>query len=78
MATLTIKRLPDELHEQLKKRAERNRRSMNNEVIKILEDALTPRTRSAEEVIAEAEELNRRIGITFPDVVNEAKREGRA
>lgn len=77
MATLTIKRLPDELHERLKKRAERNRRSMNNEVIKILEDVLTPSTRSAEDVIAEAEEVNRRIGVTFPDVVNEAKQEGR-
>jgi plasmid stability protein len=78
MPTLTIKRLPEELHERLKERAERHRRSMNNEVITILEEALMPSRRSAEEAIARAEALNREIGRTFPDIVNEAKREGRA
>jgi plasmid stability protein len=33
MATLTIRNLPDELHETLKLRAKRNRRSLNQEVI---------------------------------------------
>jgi hypothetical protein len=37
-----------------------------------------PTRQSAEEAIAKAEALNRAIGKTFPDIVNEAKREGRA
>jgi len=78
MPNLTLKRVPDEIHEKLKERAERHRRSMNSEAIRILERALKPTRMSAEEAIARAEELNDRIGKTFPDIVNEAKREGRA
>ena len=33
MKTLTIRGLPDEVHERLKKRAKANRRSLNQEVI---------------------------------------------
>ena len=78
MPNLTLKRVPDEIHERLKERAERHRRSMNSEAIRILERALTPTRMSAEEAIARAEKLNDRIGKTFPDIVNEAKRKGRA
>jgi plasmid stability protein len=78
MPTLTIKGVPPELHEKLKKRAERHRRSMNSELLTILERALTPSRKSAEEAIAEAEALNDRIGKTFPDIVNEEKWQGRA
>jgi plasmid stability protein len=78
MPNLTLKRVPDEIHERLKERAERHRRSMNSEAIRILERALTPSRMSAEEAIARAEELNDRIGKTFPDIVNDAKRKGRA
>jgi len=78
MPTLTIKGVPPELHEKLKARAKRHRRSMNNELLTILERTLTPARKSAEEAIAEAEALNDRIGKTFPDIVNEAKRKGRA
>jgi len=79
MPTLTIKGVPPELHERLKERADRHRRSMNNEVITILERALTPSRRSAEEAIARAEALNRQIGKTFdPTLIEEGKREGRA
>jgi plasmid stability protein len=78
MPTLTIEGVPPELHEKLKERAERHRRSMNNELLTILERTLTPSRKSAGEAIAEAEALNDRIGKTFPDIVNEAKRKGRA
>ncbi len=78
MATLTIKNVPDALHQKLRERARRHRRSMNSEAIVCLEAMLTPARRDAETLIAEAEALNRRIGKTFPDIVNEAKREGRA
>ena len=78
MSTLTLKSVPEELHERLKKRAERHRRSMNSEAIMILERALKPSRMSAGEAIAWAEELNDRIGKTYPDIVSEAKRKGRA
>jgi plasmid stability protein len=78
MPSLTIKGLPDELHARLKERAERHRRGMNSEAITILERALTTRRPGAEEMIRRAEALNERIGKTFPDIVNEAKKKGRA
>ena len=77
MPSLTLKNVPEDLHQRLKEQAERHRRSMNQEAIWILEQALCPTRRDAEEVIAEAEALNREIGKTFPDIVNEAKKEGR-
>lgn len=79
MATITLKNVPKALHERLKASAERNRRSMNSEALVCLERALTPHTpRRAEDAVAEAEELNQRVGKTFPDVTDEARDEGRA
>jgi plasmid stability protein len=40
MASLLIKDLPAELHDQLKESARRNRRSMNRQTIVLLEKAL--------------------------------------
>jgi Arc-like DNA binding domain. len=77
MPSLTLKRVPDEIHERLKERAERHRRSMNSEAIQILERALKPTRMSAEEAITEAEALNDRIGKTFDStIIEEKKREG--
>lgn len=77
MPNLTLKRVPDEIHERLKERAERHRRSMNNEAITILERALKPSHMSAEEAIDEAEALNDRIGKTFDsEIIENKKREG--
>jgi plasmid stability protein len=47
MATLTIRNLPDDLHAALKKRAQMNRRSLNQEVIAELSVA-TGRSRAEE------------------------------
>jgi hypothetical protein len=41
MASVLIKNLPDSLHHQLKRRAERHHRSLNKEVIALIEAALT-------------------------------------
>ena len=40
MATLTIKNLPDELYQELKRRAGENRRSLNREVVYSLEQLI--------------------------------------
>ena len=37
MVNLTVKNIPDELHERLKHSAERNRRSLNSEILVILQ-----------------------------------------
>lgn len=39
MATLTLKNVPDDLHQRLKERAARNGRSLNREAIRCLDDA---------------------------------------
>lgn len=63
MATLTIKNIPLEVYERLKRRAKANRRSINQEVIAVIERALeTPpididstleRTRNIRELTAQ-------------------------
>jgi plasmid stability protein len=40
MSTLVIKNLPDQLHQRLKALAERNRRSVTKEAIRLLETGL--------------------------------------
>jgi antitoxin FitA len=39
MVTVTIKNIPEQLYEQIKLRAKRNHRSMNGEILSILEQA---------------------------------------
>jgi len=41
MVTITIKNVPPEIYERLKVQAKRNRRSINGEVISIIEKALS-------------------------------------
>jgi plasmid stability protein len=41
MASVLIKNLPDELHRQLKLRAQRHHRSLNKELIALIETAVT-------------------------------------
>ncbi|MGM0466800.1 MAG: FitA-like ribbon-helix-helix domain-containing protein [Acidobacteriota bacterium] len=40
MATLTIKNIPEEIYDRLKRRAKASRRSINQEVIAVIERAL--------------------------------------
>ncbi len=49
MATLTIKNVPDDLYARLKARAVRNRRSLNQESLAILEAIDSPATDTAAE-----------------------------
>ena len=58
MATITIKGIPDDLYQELKLRAERNHRSINSEMIFLIEQAVRKtRVRSVEDVIARARVL---------------------
>lgn len=80
MATLTIKKLPDEIYAKLKESASRHRRSMNSEAVVCLEKALTGRPVDDPEeflahIIARQERIGP-IGMTNEEI-NKAKRWGR-
>jgi len=39
MASITLKNIPEDLHARFRERAERNRRSLQAEILKVMEDA---------------------------------------
>ena len=78
MATnFTLKNIPDDLYEKVKQRAERNHRSVNGEIISLLDAATASRHAPADEILARARALRARTGGFVPeDFFNRAKREG--
>jgi plasmid stability protein len=80
MATLTLKNVPEELIDHLKREAAESRRSLNREALARLETSLAIRWPTAEEKVA----LVRRAQARFADLaqlddgfVQRAKRTGR-
>lgn len=67
MATVTVKDLPEKLHRQLKARALRHRRSLNSEIIEVLEAATTSRKVDPDSLIARAAALRIRVGGRLTD-----------
>ena len=65
MATMTLKNIPDDLYEQLRKSAEHNRRSINSEAIVCLERALQAQPVDTRAILARARELRSRIPGVF-------------
>ena len=79
MATVTVKNIPDDLYNRLKAVAEINRRSINSEIIVCIEQAVTSRPVSVEQVLENARDL-RRLTSGHPiddEAFNRAKAEGR-
>lgn len=72
MASLLIKNLPDEIHQRLKAQAERHHRSLNKEVITLLEIAVT---QAPEETLPVPVPLKRPLN---PELLDWARREGRS
>ena len=78
MATLTIKNLPDELYEKIKTSAAVNRRSINQEVIFLIEQVLAANAVGQETTLDEVRVLREQLGIYVTDEeINQAKNEGR-
>ena len=79
MPALTIKNIPDEIYQQLKRNAELHRRSLNSEVIVCLESALLPKKMTPDEHIKKAELHRSSIGpgIVTPEDIDRAIDEGR-
>ncbi|MFO1195406.1 MAG: Arc family DNA-binding protein [Burkholderiaceae bacterium] len=77
--TITLKNIPDEVYERLKRSADAHRRSLNSEAIVCLESVLLPRRLDPGERLARARRLRESLqGATFDPVLLDAlKREGR-
>lgn len=67
MTNLNIKDIPGKLHRKLKARARRNRRSLNSEVIELLEQATGPQRVDDAEWLERARDLRRRINLYLTD-----------
>ena len=80
MAAITLKSLPATLHRTLKARAARHKRSLNQEVIAVLEEAVAPSRRvDVEATLAATRQF--RDSLKFearPSEIEAFKREGRA
>lgn len=63
MAALTLRGIPDELYELLKKKAKENRRSLNGEILVRLERSLRPKRADPAELIARSMERGSRIAL---------------
>jgi len=78
MATLTIRNVPNELHEALKERARKNRRSVNQEVIAELAAVARVEEASGNVVIEKIREMRSRMkGFMTAEEIDAAKKEGR-
>ena len=82
MTTLTLKSIPSSLHEALRRRAQRNRRSLNSEAIACLEQVVSPSGVNSESLLEQIRLSRERIAqaglVPLTDTfLEEAKREGR-
>lgn len=60
MATITVKNIPKDLYERLKKSAAANRRSINSEIIVCIERAVRSRNIDPDEVLTRARALRKK------------------
>jgi plasmid stability protein len=65
MATLTIKNIPEKLHQRLKDSAAQHRRSINGEAISCLEKALVGNRVDPEDFLTRARALRARMPKVF-------------
>ena len=79
MATITVKDIPDELYEAFKKKAAANHRSVNREMIYLIEQAVGQREIDVEQILAEARRLHATIGPLLIDeeILHQARNSGR-
>jgi plasmid stability protein len=78
MPSLTIKKLPADLHRRLKRRAEQRGRSLNKEIIACLRESAGAEAVDVPAALAEARALRRLVRGPIRDAeVSAAKREGR-
>jgi plasmid stability protein len=77
MATLTLKNIPDELHALLKESAERNRRSLNSEILIRLESGFTAPLIDPARYARELKAFTDSMPMQDHTLIDRAKRRGR-
>ncbi|MCJ8272145.1 MAG: Arc family DNA-binding protein [Psychrosphaera sp.] len=80
MPSITVKNVPSRLYDKLKRAAEANRRSINDELIACLEKVFEPKSNSSQQHILAARNIRHRLdGFTVSDEdLKRAKEDGRA
>jgi len=78
MATITLKNIPEDLHQRLRESAVRHHRSLNREIIAQLEASLTERSRETDELLAELDALHRKLPVVDHSLVDDLKQQGRS
>lgn len=79
MASLTITGVPDALLDALRKRAEQHRRSLNSEVLQLLDISTTPRPVDSEVLLTRIHRLQERVPLPplTDAILEEAINDGR-
>ena len=79
MPSFMLKSIPPDLYRRLKRSAAEHRRSVNSEVLVLLERALTVRQVNVEKTLARVDALRNRLRVTplTERTLRRAKREGR-
>jgi antitoxin FitA len=79
MATITVKNIPDDVYRRLKAAAERNRRSINGEIISRIEQSLRSRRVAADDILSRVRLLHESYGERTLSIeqLDAARREGR-
>jgi plasmid stability protein len=78
MASITIKNIPDNLYQNLKKLAEQNRRSINSEIINLLEISFAPRKIDTRMLLEQAKFIRQKMNfVVSEEDIKYAKNEGR-
>lgn len=77
--TITVKNIPSDLYERLKLRAALHHRSINSEIIVLMEETLAAKKRKPEDFLASARTLREKTGRyeLKKEFINRAKQEGR-
>jgi plasmid stability protein len=78
--TITLKNIPSGLYDQLKESAARHHRSINSEIIALMEESLSAKKMNPEDYLASARILREKTGRyqLKKAFIDRAKREGRA
>ncbi len=78
MPTITVKNIPENLHQKLKKNASQHHRSLNNEIIACLESSVSATPVNSEFLLARARQVRRQIsGNLTEDILHEYKNQER-
>ncbi len=79
MTTLTIKNMPEKVYERLKVSAKANQRSINKELIAIVQQAVMPQAIDVDEWLEQTRKIRERTAeyILTDDEITRLKNEGR-